>query len=97
MLSWDGNIKQPCQDSYIFSVKQEVLDQDEELCTCSQVSTVLASVSRTLHPKLFLDDLIDRVDTGCFGHIISALKSTRRQGALVKELMEVWGIGKKAA
>ena len=73
--------------SYIFGVKQNVLDEDEKLDIRSKSLVVLASVSRTLLPKVFADNLIDRVDTGSFGHIISAVKSTHRQGATARELI----------
>ena len=96
-LSLDGNIKQPRQDLYIFSVQQQVLDQDKDLNICSQVLTVLVSVSMTLHPKSFLDNLMYRVDTEFFGHVVSAFDSTRRCSTLVQELIEVWNIGKEGA
>ena len=77
-MSWDGHLKSTQEKSYIFGIKQNVLDEDVELEIRSEPSVVLASVSRTLHPKAFSDDLIDRVDTGSFAHIVSAVKSTLR-------------------
>ena len=76
MMSWDGHLKTMRETSYIFGVKQNVLDEDEELDVRSEPSVVLESVSRTLHPKALANDLIDRVDTGSFGHIVIPVKST---------------------
>ena len=96
MMSWDGHLKSTREKSYIFGVKQNVLYEDVEFEIRSEPSVVLASLSRTLHPTAFSDDLIDRADTGSFRYIVSAVKSTRRQGATVRELMEVWKISKDA-